>query len=212
MDAFLDYEEQLKELCVSLRKHAEVIPTAKGDAKRKAIATRATNWTKRRSFSTNKKKKKSNLFQKLTFVSSSQQSLTLAAHGLGTQQAKAKVKTFEQELASLRSNIDRAKMLYGASTDRDELMSGGTVPADLATTSMDHRQRVAADTEKLKRTTDVIREAQQSAESTVQLGIGSLAELHAQRETIQNSQAKLRTVDQHLARDSASCAAWRDAS
>lgn len=125
--------------------------------------------------------------------------MTLAAHGLGTQQAKAKVKTFEQELASLRSNIDRAKMLYGASTDRDELMSGGTVPADLATTSMDHRQRVAADTEKLKRTTDVIREAQQSAESTVQLGIGSLAELHAQRETIQNSQAKLRTVDQHLA-------------
>lgn len=109
------------------------------------------------------------------------------------------MKTFEQELASLRSSIDRAKMLYGASTDRDELFSGGSVPADLATTSMDHRQRVAADTEKLKRTTDVIREAQQSAESTVQLGIGSLAELQAQKETIQNSQAKLRTVDQHLA-------------
>jgi hypothetical protein len=67
MDAFLDYEEQLKELCVSLRKHAEVIPTAKGDAKRKAIATARDELDEAAEVLVRQKKKKIKFISKIDF-------------------------------------------------------------------------------------------------------------------------------------------------
>lgn len=175
MDAFNDYDEQLRELCQTVRKQCELVKNAKGDAKRKAIS------------------EAKDAFDEAEEVF---QSLTLASHALGTQAAKVKVKTFEQEIGDLRKVIERSKMLYGTSTDRDDLLGG--LPADLATTSVDQRNRVAADTEKLKRTTDVVRQAAATAEDTVQVGIASLAELHKQREKIESSREKIGAVNQSL--------------
>lgn len=175
MDAFNDYEDQLKELCQSVRKQCELVKNAKGDAKRKAISDAKE------------------AFEEAEEVF---QSLTLASHALGTQAAKVKVKTFEQEIGDLRKVIERSKMLYGTSTDRDDLLGG--LPADLATTSVDQRKRVAADTEKLKRTTDVVRQASVTAEESVKMGIDSLAELHKHREKIEASREKLGAVNQSL--------------
>jgi vesicle transport through interaction with t-SNAREs protein 1 len=172
MDAFNDYEEQLKELCQSVRKQCEQVKTAKGEARRSAIATAKDEFDEAQE-----------IFH----------SLTLASHGLGTQAAKAKVKTYEGELADLRKLVDRSKTLF----ERDDLV-GGAIPSDLATTSLDHRNRVLQDTERLKRTTDVVRQAAATAEDTVSVGVASLSELQKQRETIESAREKVGAVNTHL--------------
>lgn len=78
-------------------------------------------------------------------------------------------------------------------------MGGVSGAADLATTSGDHRAAVARDTERLRHTTDVIKDALRVAGETEQIGRDSMQQLHTQHEEIENSRLKLRAVDQSLA-------------
>ncbi len=122
--------------------------------------------------------------------------MQLTAQGLGTAASKAKVKAFEGEFAELKAQVRRAETFFGGGdADRTKLFAG----ADLAVTSGDQRAAVARDTERLKHTTDVIKDALRVAGETEQIGRDSLQQLHVQGETIQASRLKIRAVDESLA-------------
>jgi vesicle transport through interaction with t-SNAREs 1 len=71
--------------------------------------------------------------------------------------------------------------------------------ADLAVTSNDQRAQVSRDTERLKHSTDVIKNALRVAGETEQIGIDSLHQLEYQKETIERSRFRIRAVDESLA-------------
>jgi vesicle transport through interaction with t-SNAREs protein 1 len=178
MDAFVSYEQDFKELRDSIRKRVEIIGTSRGDAKRKEISLAQ---------------------EELQDIEEVFQSLRLTAQSLGAAPVKAKVKVFEGELAELKAAIRRAETFFGSDADRGKLMGGVASASDLATTSGDQRGAVARDTERLRHTTDVIKDALRVASETEQIGRDSMQQLHTQHDEIESSRNKLRAVDQSLA-------------
>ena len=65
-------------------------------------------------------------------------------------------------------------------------------------TSMDQRERIAQDTDRLRHTTDVIKHALRTAGEAEQMGVGSLEQLEVQRDQINSSRSKIRTVNESL--------------
>jgi vesicle transport through interaction with t-SNAREs 1 len=177
MDAFLSYEQDFKELRDSVKKRLENIQTRSGDAKHSELRQAQ---------------------EELDDADEVLQSLRLAAEGLQQAQIKSRVKAFDSELAELKAHVRRAETFFGSEADRAKLFAGAA-GGDLATTSADQRAQVQRDTERLKHSTDVIKNALRVAGETEQIGIDSLHQLEVQRETIQSSRFKIRGVDESLA-------------
>jgi len=178
MDAFQSYKQDFEELRESIKKRIEMVGTTRGDAKRKEI--RAAQ-------------------EEIDDADEVLRSLQLTSQRLGNNaQVKAKVKQFEDELSQLKASIRRAETFFGSADDRSKLMAGSTLN-DLSVTSSDQRAAVINDTERLRNTTDVIKNALRVAVDTEQVGRDSLLELEDQKETIGRSRLKIRSVDESLA-------------
>jgi len=178
MDAFQSYKQDFEELRESIKKRIEMVGTTRGDAKRKEI--RAAQ-------------------EEIDDAEEVLRSLQLTSQSLGNNaQVMAKAKQFEDELSQLKASIRRAETFFGSADDRSKLMAGSTLN-DLSVTSSDQRAAVINDTERLRNTTDVIKNALRVAADTEQVGRDSLLELEDQKETIGRSRLKIRSVDESLA-------------
>ena len=109
--------------------------------------------------------------------------MTLSAQALNNKSCIQKAAAAENELEELKGKVRRAETFFGSANDRDNLFAGGDASAlavrrtcfatfyrtlfharFFQVTSMDQRAQVAAGTDKLRHTTDVIRSALRTVE------------------------------------------------
>jgi len=125
-------------------------------------------------------------------------SMDLSARNISgnSANAKTKVKNYENELTVIKSNLRRAEASASASSDRDELF-GGYKESNMAS-SMESRQRLIDNTQKLDKSSRYLENALITAHETIEVGINSMELLDRQKNTLKNSIHKTEDIDHEL--------------
>jgi hypothetical protein len=93
-----------------------------------------------------------------------------------------KIKSYESDLAKLKTALKKAEISISAAMDRSELMKGVVALDDLdMSTSLGQREQLQSVGNKMKKTTTDIDDAIALSETTIQVGVSTLEELDRQR-------------------------------
>jgi len=126
-------------------------------------------------------------------------SMNLSARNGMSQSSLAKIKGYENDLSKTKSSLRKATMQMKMTADRDNLFSGGLREEHLST-SMDQRERLLSQTERLERTKTDLNSAIQTANQTVEVGIEVMANLDEQKGKMTGILGRLGHVNENLGR------------
>jgi len=132
------------------------------------------------------------------------QSMNLNARNVpGPQGAKlqAKIKDYEAELAKIKKEVRRSETQANELAARESLMGGSAVIGDLSI-SMDQRERLLANQEKLQRSSQHLKTALITAEQTIEVGAGIMTNLEDQRTTMERGLDRLKGINDKITRSS----------
>jgi len=120
----------------------------------------------------------------------------------GTQKSEllAKIKGNRAEIARLKASARDASRIADqrtAAAARAEL-GLDAAPAGASGSAQSQRDRMLSATETLQKSSDRIRQGQQSLLQTEELGANILQDLHRQRETINHTRETLKTTDENI--------------
>lgn len=105
-----------------------------------------------------------------------------------------KIKTYESDLAKLKTQLKKAEISISIANDRSELMKGVVQLDDVdMSTSLGQREQLQSVGNKMKKTTDHIDEAIGLTENTIQVGTATLEELDRQRSVMEQLIEKVST-------------------
>jgi len=126
--------------------------------------------------------------------------MNLSARNVGMNQSLlSKIKGYENDLGKTKISLRKATMQLRANSDRDSLFIGGLRDDHLGY-SMDQRERLLSQTERLERTKAEISGAIATANQTVEIGIEVMANLEEQKGTMSGILGKLGHVNENLGR------------
>jgi len=130
------------------------------------------------------------------------QSMNLNARNVpGPTGAKlqAKIKDYEADLARMKKDIRRSEQQANELAARESLMGGGAVIGDMSV-SMDQRERLLNNNERLQRSSQHLKTALITAEETIQVGAGIMQNLEEQRTTMERGLDRLRGINDKITR------------
>jgi len=131
------------------------------------------------------------------------QSMNLNARNVsGPQGAKlqTRIKDYEAELAKVKKEIRRAESTAHESAARESLMGGSAVMREDMTTSLDQRERLLANNERLGKSNVHLKNARRQAEETIDVGAGIMSNLADQRQTMERGLNRLGEINDTLTR------------
>jgi len=132
------------------------------------------------------------------------QSMNLNARNVsGPQGAKlqTKIKEYEAEIAKIKKDIRRSEAQANELAARETLMGGSAVISDMGV-SMDQRERLLNNQERLNRGSTQLKGALRTAEETIEVGAVIMDDLGRQRETMTRGLGRLQTINDRLTRSS----------
>lgn len=130
------------------------------------------------------------------------QSMNLNARNVpGPQGAKlqAKIKDYEADLARIKKDIRRSEQQANELAARESLMGGSAVISDMSV-SMDQRERLLANQDKLQKSSVHLKNALRTAEETIEVGAGIMQNLEDQRTTMERGLDRLRGINDRITR------------
>jgi len=132
------------------------------------------------------------------------QSMNLNARNVPGQQGaklQTRIKEYEGELAKMKKDIRRSEVQANELAARESLMGGSAVLSDMSI-SIDQRERLLSNQQRLARGSTQLKDALRTAEETVEVGTGIMANLEDQRNTMQKGLDKLKGINDKLTRSS----------
>jgi len=183
MGLFADYEQEFVDTLSSLQNRLGSFPSISTDQKFNEI------------------KKADN---EIRDAEQTLQSMNLEARTVpGPQGAKlqAKIKEYEAEIAKIKKDLRRSEVAANESAARESLLGGAIIKDDIAI-SLDQRERLLNNNERLNRSTVHLKNARRQAEETIEVGAGILDNLSTQRETMERGLGRLSGINDKLSQSS----------
>jgi len=131
------------------------------------------------------------------------QSMNLNARNVANPQGaklQARIKDYESELAKVKKEIRRSETNAHEIAARESLMGGSTVMSADMTTSLDQRERLLANNERLAKSNVHLKNARRTAEETIEVGAGIMSNLQDQRNTMDRGLNRLQDINDSLSR------------
>jgi len=126
-------------------------------------------------------------------------SMTLSARNVPNNgKLLAKCKEYEIEISNWKSNLRKAETRLNSLRERDELFSGlrdGNISA-----SMDQRERLLSNTERLEKSSKHLDEAISTAEETITIGIETVENLDRQKRQMLEIRENVGGINSQLSR------------
>jgi len=110
----------------------------------------------------------------------------------------AKIAAYEQEIQSWRRDLQKARSPMSAEAARNALFDGATSRSSFNSLGEEHRNRVEDTATTYGRAGDALAQAKMLAEESLEIGIDTMSDLEAQRETIDRSANRLGNVNEHI--------------
>ncbi|KAF9103373.1 hypothetical protein BGX27_010606 [Mortierella sp. AM989] len=111
---------------------------------------------------------------------------------------QARLRGYKTELDRLKQTLKRAQSTSRSTSDRDELLGGGSGGLDLDAASMDQRTRLLNGTDRLAESSRRLQDSHKIALETESLGAGILTDLRGQREQIIHTRNTLLEADSNI--------------
>jgi len=179
MDLFSNYEQDFVDTLGSLQSLLQNMPNLTADQRLVEI-----------------RKAEKDLYDAETTL----QSMNLNARNVpGPQGAKlqTRIKEYEGELAKMKKDIRRSEVQANELAARESLMGGSAVLSDMSV-SIDQRERLLSNQQRLTKGSAQLKDALRTAEETVEVGTGIMANLEDQRTTMQRGLDKLQGINDKI--------------
>jgi vesicle transport through interaction with t-SNAREs protein 1 len=132
------------------------------------------------------------------------QSMNLNARNVpGPQGAKlqTRIREYEGELAKVKKDIKRSEQQANELAARESLMGGSAVLTDMSV-SLDQRERLLNNQERMQRGSNQLKGALRTVEETIEVGTGIMSNLQDQRTTMERGLDRLRGINDKISRSS----------
>jgi vesicle transport through interaction with t-SNAREs 1 len=108
-----------------------------------------------------------------------------------------KMQQYEEKLKQARKDLRRAQTAMQEQSDRDDLFAGG-MRTDLMESSMDQREAMLSETERLQQTNVDLRDTIAVAESTFDIGVNTMNDLDRQKSQMFHIRDNLDDINTNL--------------
>jgi vesicle transport through interaction with t-SNAREs 1 len=108
-----------------------------------------------------------------------------------------KMQMYDEKLKGARRDLRRAQTTMQEQEDRESLFAGG-MRTDLMGTSMDQREQMIAETERLQQTSEDLRDTIAVAEDTFNVGVNTMNDLDRQRSQMMHIRDNLDDINSNM--------------
>eukprot|EP00027_Filamoeba_sp_ATCC50430_P011970 CAMPEP_0168568556 /NCGR_PEP_ID=MMETSP0413-20121227/15644_1 /TAXON_ID=136452 /ORGANISM="Filamoeba nolandi, Strain NC-AS-23-1" /LENGTH=212 /DNA_ID=CAMNT_0008600907 /DNA_START=99 /DNA_END=734 /DNA_ORIENTATION=- len=126
-------------------------------------------------------------------------SMNLSARNIPNNvQLLKKCREYENEIQNMKSNLRKSEAKVNVETDRDDLFSGYTYSDNVINSSSDQRERLISGTDRLNKTSTVLKDAMRTAEETVQVGQDTMTRLDEQTSIMYRMKERLGSINDNI--------------
>mmetsp|Transcript_1902 Transcript_1902/g.2455 ORF Transcript_1902/g.2455 Transcript_1902/m.2455 type:complete len:222 (-) Transcript_1902:92-757(-) len=178
VDLFERYEEDFLESKASVEQKIRNIPTLAGASRMREIEAAK---------------------QDIDDAEQSLRSMNLSARNIPNNvQLLKKCREYENEIQNMKSNLRKSEAKVNVETDRDDLFSGYTYSDNVINSSSDQRERLISGTDRLNKTSTVLKDAMRTAEETVQVGQDTMTRLDEQTSIMYRMKERLGSINDNI--------------
>jgi len=127
-----------------------------------------------------------------------------ARNVVGAQGVKlqGKIKEYQGDIIKMKKEVRRAETAANESANRESLMAGSAIVLTDLNVSLDQRERLLQNNQKMTQGTTRLREARMQAEDTMEVGIQIMGNLEEQTTVMQKGMKRLSEINDKLSQSS----------